>query len=241
MRQNASSLADGSVQAGYRPAGAGRFAGSVLALFGKDIRCEMRSRHAVTAMLLFALTSTVAVAAAIGRNGVAPNVGAGLLWVVVYFTAMSGLSRSFVREDEMRTAAVLKLMMAPNAVYLGKLAFNLALLLGVELFVLPVLIGLTNCRVGNWTGLIAIVVVGSAGLSAAGTLAAAMVARAAVKGALYAVVCFPLLAPVLFAAVSGSEIAMEGMMPGSDLKLLAYYFGTVVTASMLLFRFIWED
>jgi heme exporter protein B len=192
-------------------------------------------------MLLFALTSTVAVAATIGRNGLSADVAAGLLWIVIYFSAMSGLSRSFVREEEIGTATVLKLSLAPNAVYLGKLVFNLALLMAIEIVVVPVLIGLGNCRVGNWSGLVSVVILGSIGLSSAGTLAAAMVAKASVKGALYAVVCFPLLAPVLFAAVNGSQIAMDGGAPLSDLKLLAYYCGTVITASLLLFRYVWED
>lgn len=237
MRQSASSLAEPVQMTDRTPA----LATSVLALLGKDVRCELRSRHAITAMLLFALTSTVAVAATIGRNGFSPDVSAGLLWIVIYFSAMSGLSRSFVREEEIGTASILKLSLAPNAVYLGKLAFNLALLLAVEAVVVPVLIGLGNCRVGNWTGLVFVIILGSIGLSAAATLAAAMVARATVKGALYAVVCFPLLAPVLFAAVHGSQVAMDGGTPQSDMKLLAYYCGTVITASLLLFRFVWED
>ncbi len=241
MRQTASSLAEPRSR-GERPQpGGGRFAASVLALLGKDVRCELRSRHAVTAMLLFALTSTVAVAATIGRNGLRPDVAAGLLWIVIYFAAMTGLSRSFVREEEGGTVDTLKLALPPNAAYLGKLAFNLALLLAIEIAVVPVFIGLTNCRVGNWPGLIGILVLGSLGLSAAGTLAAAMVAKAAVKGALYAVICFPLLAPVLFAAASGGQAAMAGAPPYSDLRLLFYYSGTVLTASLLLFRYVWED
>jgi heme exporter protein B len=237
LRQTASSLAEPVTMADATPA----FAKSVLALLGKDVRCELRSRHAVTAMLLFALTSTVAVAATIGRTGLEPDVAAGLLWIVIYFSAMSGLSRSFVREEEGGTSPLLKLALSPNAVYLGKLAFNLGLLLAIEIVVVPVFVGLTNCRIGNWPGLIGILVLGSLGLSAAGTLAAAMVARATVKGALYAVICFPLLAPVLFAAVSGSQAAIGGTIPGSNMRLLLYYFGTVITASLLLFRFVWED
>lgn len=241
MRQSASSLAERSSSSGASGTGARRFVEAIAALIGKDVRCELRSRHAVTAMLLFAVTSTVAVAATIGRNGLSADTAAGLLWIVIYFSAMSGLSRSFVREEEGGSAALLKLSMPPNAVYVGKLVFNLALLAAIEIVVVPMLVGLTNCRVGNWSGLIGVLILGSIGLSAAGTLAAGMVARATVKGALYAVVCFPLLAPVLFVGVSGAQMALAGAMPWADLRLLFYYCGTVITASMLLFRFIWED
>lgn len=235
MRESGSSLVETTSTTG-------KFARSVLALLDKDVRCELRSRQALTAMLLFALTSTVAVAATLGRSGLEPEFAAGLLWIVIYFSAMSGLSRSFVREQEGGTASLLKLAQSPNSVYLGKFIFNLGLLLAIEIIVVPVFFGLTNCRVGNWWGLIAILVLGSISLSAAGTLSAAMVARAAVKGALYAVISFPLLVPVLFAGVHGAETALQGKSAlGADARLLFYYCGTVITASLLLFRYVWED
>lgn len=221
---------------------ASRFMRSIWALAAKDVRCELRSRQAITAMLLFALTSVVAVSATVGRCGLNPDVAAGLLWLVIYFSAMSGLSRSLVREEELQTASLLKLTLSPNAVYLGKLTYNFAVLLAVEIVVVPLLFLLGNCSVGNWPGLIVILVFGTVALSAAGTIAAAMVARATVKGALYAVLTFPLLAPVLFAAVHGSEATIAGAAaPPGDIRLLAYYCGTVITGSLLLFRFVWED
>lgn len=212
-----------------------------LAVFAKDLRCEARSRHAITSVLLFALVSAFAVAATLGPCGLKPEVAAGLLWIVIYFSAMSGLSRAFVREEEGKTAALLKLAAPPNAVFLGKLAFNLVLLVAMEVLVTPIILGLTS-GVRDWPGLIAILGLGSLALSAGGTMAAAMVARATVKGALYAVISFPLLAPVLFAAVHGTDLALSGSgSPASDIRLLFYYSASVIIASLILFRFVWED
>jgi len=214
---------------------------SVLAIAAKDIRCELRTRHAVGSILLFAVTSTVAVSFALGAWGSRAEIAASLLWVVIYFSAMTGLSRSFVREEESQTAPALKLAACPNAVYLGKLLFNIAILLAVELVTVPVFVLLTGCAVRSWGTLVAVLIVGSLGLSIGATTAAAMVAKALSKGALYAVISFPLLLPVLAVAIHGTTAAMAGEAAASDIRLLVYYCGAVITASLMLFRFIWED
>ncbi|MCE5198934.1 MAG: heme exporter protein CcmB [Armatimonadota bacterium] len=213
----------------------------VLAVLGKDITCELRARHALGAILLFAVTSTIAVSFTLSGWGSKSEVASALLWIVLYFSAMSGLGRSFVHEEEMRTAALLKFSTRPNSVYLGKLAFNWMLLLCVQIVTVPLFVMLMGCRVDHWGAFIALLLVGSFALSAGATMAAAMVARASVKGALFAVISFPLLVPVLASAIHGTGLAMSGHSAASDIRLLTYYSGTVITASLMLFKFIWED
>lgn len=213
------------------------------AVFLKDIRCELRSKSAIGAVLLFAVTSTIAVSFAL-KGETDSRVGAVLLWLVIYFSAMSGLSRSFVREVEGYTAASLKLACGPNSVFLGKLAFNLLTVLALDLVAVPLYMLLAVKSIEYWSLFIGMVVLGSVGMSVGATSAAAMVARASTKGALYAVISFPLLLPVLAVAMHGTSIAIGGgdlVAAASDVRLLAYYFGLVFTASMMLFRFIWED
>lgn len=215
---------------------------SVCAVIRKDIQCELRTRHAVTAVLLFAVTSTVAVSFTLGAWGSKGAVASALLWLVIYFSAMSGLSRSFVREVETQTAPTLKLVARPNSVYLGKLLFNFALLLAVETIAVPLFVTFMNCRVDSWGTFTAVLALGSLALSAGSTMTAAMVSRAAVKGALFAVVSFPLLIPVLAVAIHGTGAAMGSTASAaSDIRMLIYYSGAVITASLMLFKFVWED
>lgn len=217
---------------------------AALAILVKDARCELRAKSALGAVLLFAVTSTVAVSFTLGVTGASGAVSAVLLWLVIYFSAMSGLSRTFVREEEGQTSVILRLAARPNSVYLGKLAFNLLVLLALELVAVPLFVVLMRCEVQQWGLFIALLLVGSLGLSVGATSAAAMVAKASAKGALFAVISFPLLIPALAAAIHGTSIALGGASTGSaasDLRLLAYYFGLVLTASLMLFRYIWEE
>ncbi|MCE5315641.1 MAG: heme exporter protein CcmB [Armatimonadota bacterium] len=217
------------------------YARSAWGVLRKDLTCELRARHALSAVLLFAVTSTVAVSITANAWGGDAAVSSALLWLVIYFSAMSGLSRAFVHEEESCTSATLKLVARPNAVYLGKTIFIWLLLTAMETVTVPLFVLLMGCKVANWGALVGILLLGGLGLSLGAAMAAAMVARATVKGTLFAVICFPLLMPALVSAVHGSSMAIGGGSAASDLRLLAYYCATVFIASLILFRFIWED
>lgn len=214
---------------------------AAIAVLFKDARCEFRSRQSISAALLFAVTSTVAVSFTLGALGADNRVAATLLWVVIYFSAMAGLGRSFTHEEETGTACLLRLSVAAESVYLGKLAFNFLTLVCVEVVAAPVFVVLTGCEVARMGVFVALLAVGSLALSAGATTAAAMVSRAAGKGALLAAISFPLLAPALGVAIAGTNAALQGASAATDIRLLVYYCGIVITASIMLFRFVWEE
>jgi len=214
------------------------------AVLAKDARCEVRSKQAITAVLLFAVTSTIAVSFTLGAIGSDTAVAAALLWVVIYFSAMAGLGRSFAHEEETHTAGLLRLAVPAESVYIGKLAFNFLTLVAVEIVAVPMFVLLTGCHIGRAGVFIGLLGLGSLALSAGATTAAAMVSRAAGKGALFAGVSFPLLAPALAVAIAGTSAAL-GPPPhasaASDVRLLVYYCGVVIVASLMLFRYVWEE
>lgn len=216
------------------------------AVFYKDILSEFRTKYAVNAVVLFAVTTLTAVSFSIGGAGAnaSPSVLSALLWIILYFSAMSGLSRVFVKEEESKTASTLRLSAPPNAVYTGKLAFNLALLGGLEIIIVPMYVVMMNVAVKQWALFLLMVLVGSIGLAAASTVIAAIVARANAKGALFAVLSFPILLPLLFAAMHGTRVSFETAELASgigDLKILIAYAGVMITASLMLFKFVWEE
>lgn len=221
------------------------WASRAAAVYHKDIVSEFRGRYAINAIGLFAVTTLVAVSIAVGGFGVRDaKLLAALLWIILFFSAMSGLARAFVREEEGRTAAALRLSAEPTAIYLGKLFFNLSLLLAIEVLVIPLFIVLLNAKIGNWALFAPVLVIGSIGLSAASTIVAAIVSKANAKGALFAVLSFPILAPLIVTAVSGSSAALKGDSLASGLpylRILVSYAGVMITASIMLFEFIWED
>ena len=144
---------------------------AALAVFAKDLKAEWRTRIAVSALLLFAFAVLVLVGSAVGPAQISkedrPVVHSVLLWIVIFFSAMTGLSRVFVHEEESGTAAALRLSAPSASVYLGKLLSNLALLALVLLFVVPLFLALMSFSIACWTLFLLVLLLGSLGLGAA--------------------------------------------------------------------------
>jgi heme exporter protein B len=216
------------------------------AVFRKDVRAELRTRYALNAVALFAASTVVALSLGLGplpRSPELPLIHAALLWVAILFAAFTGLARAFVQEEEARTAAALRLAAPPIAVYLGKLLFNLLLLLFLDVLTALLFAVLLRVEVGSLGMFAALLLAGSLGLVAATTLIAAIIARASVKGALFAVLSFPLLAPLLVVAIKGTALALEGA--GWDrglapIQVLLAYTLALFVASLFLFGSVWE-
>ena len=215
-----------------------------LAMYVKDLRLELRTRYAINAILMFGVTTLAVVSFSLGQSGLPPDLLAALFWIVVFFSAVSGLAHSFIREEEAQTALALKLAADPTTVYVGKLMFNLSLLTLMTVIITPIFFIFTDAPTTNvWTFLL-IVVFGVLGLCGATTLVAAIVAKAAVKGALFAVISFPLLIILLMVLVGASEKILAGQGLGDILQetqVLVAYPIIMVTASLMLFKFVWQE
>jgi heme exporter protein B len=165
--------------------------------------------------------------------------------VVIFFGAMSGLSRTFVMEEERGTSMTLQLLAPPSAVYFGKLLFNVVLVVGLNLFTVLLYLGLVNGFVVRGPALFLLVMVlGSLGFAAAATVIAAIIARANTKGTLYPVLSFPILLPLLVTVIDGTRLASEGASPGEAggvFQFLISYIVVLTTLSYLLFEYIWKD
>jgi heme exporter protein B len=217
------------------------------AVFVREVRSEMRSRQALNAVALFAVCSIVAVSIGLGplnRSAELPLIHAALLWIVLLFAAFTALARVFVVEEEQRTAAALRLAAPAHAVYLGKLLFNVVLLVALTLLVAVLAIVLLRMQVKAPAAFAVMLAAGSLGLVTGTTLIASIIARASSRSTLFAVLSFPLLIPLLVTAVRGTALALAGA--GWDRCLapiqtmLAYAVAMFVT-SLFLFATVWED
>jgi heme exporter protein B len=221
--------------------------GCAWAVFRKDVQIELRTRYALGAVLLFAVTTLIAVSGALSAAVVKSDVKAALLWIVLLFAALSGLARAFVREEEAATAPALRLAAPATAVYAGKWLFNTALTFAVELVGVPLFLVFLPPQTVNFALLIGVLLLGGLGLAGASTFVAALIAQASSgKSALFFIVAFPVLMPLLFIAVQATVGAFSAVHAYTDrgfhdLGLLATYAVVMTTASFMLFGIIWND
>jgi heme exporter protein B len=215
-----------------------------IAVLEKDVQLELRSRYALNTLLLFAVSSLLIVAFAIGGAPLSPELRAVVLWIIILFSGIAGLAHAFVSEEERGTTLLLQLNALPSAVYTGKLLFNLALSLlmnAVVAVAFSLVLGLGEAALDTF---IVILFLGAVGLSGATTLISAIIARTPNKGPLFAVLSFPILVPLLLSVISGTTKALEGTAltgVSSEFATLVGYAGVVITASVLLFDYLWRD
>lgn len=212
------------------------------AVFAKDVTTELRARYALSATAVFALASLAVVSYAVGPFGGRAELLAAFLWTVLLYAATAGLAQGFVREAERHTWLTLRLVASPGAILLGKGAVNLVLLLATEALVVPVFLALFGVEFRSLPGFLGVLLLASVGLSAAITLVAALLAQARAHGALVAALAFPLVVPVLMAAVAGTRRAFvePGVAP-MELRVLAAYAGVVIGIGVLLAEHVLED
>jgi heme exporter protein B len=216
-------------------------AAAVWAILRKECRSEWRTRYGLNAALLFSVTTLTAVSFAVGRLAGRTDLLAALLWVVLLFAALASLSHAFVREVEGRTLTLLRLVASPSAIAVGKLLFNLLFLVVLELVTVPLFLVLMGGPPPRWGPFLGLLALGSVALAAASTLVSAVISQTRGRGALFAGVSFPLLLPMLAAAVSGTRAQWEGGTIAAEARLLAAYAAAVLGASLLLYDHLWED
>lgn len=216
------------------------------AVFANDARLELRTRVALGALGMFVAASLMLVRLSLGRGAPSVPVTAAFLWIVVVFAAAVGLGRAFVAEEERGTSLLLQLHLRPSQVYAGKLLFNVALMLVLNALAVVGFRVLVPSPLGAPGVLWAAVALGAVALAAATTLLSALIARARAAGPLLPVLAFPVIVPILIPGVALVELAAgtpEGVWTEArgDLVLLAAYAGLLVSASFLLFEYVWRD
>ncbi|MCK9279758.1 MAG: heme exporter protein CcmB [Melioribacteraceae bacterium] len=216
-----------------------------LALFNKDWQSELRTRYAINALAMFILVTISVILFSIGSEKITPYLTGGLLWVVIFFSAMSGLSRAFVSEEERGTTMTLQLVASPSTIFSGKLTFNLLLvfLMNIAITILFILL-FESFTVQNYSLFLISFFFGNIGIAISSTIIAAIISKASSKGTLYPVLSFPILLPLILTLLELTKFAMDGDSVEKafvEIAVLISYDVIMGTASYLLFDFIWKD
>jgi len=218
---------------------------SIFAIIVKDLQSELRTRYALNALLMFVLTTVSIILFALRGDQPSSTVLAGMFWVVVFFSAMSGLSRAFVSEEERGTALTLQLVAVSSSVYFGKLLFNVLLTLSLVFGVTIVYtIAFPGFTIQSPDIFLTTVILGSLGLASAATIIAAIIAKANSRGTLYPVLSFPILIVLLMSVMNATAKALDGEQfvdAAVDFLVLISYVMVITAGSYLLFDYVWKD
>ena len=225
----------------------GRALRLALAIAGKDLRAELRSRTAFLSAAVFAALVLVIVnfardPTALPALALAPSA----LWITFAFGAVVALNRAFAVERE--HAALDGLLLAPvprEALYLGKLLANLAFVGTVEAVALPLFVLFFDVPLGHALGgLLMVTALATVGFVAVGTIFSAMAVRTRFAELLLPVLLLPFMVPPIIGAAGLTSRLLDGR-PWSEmhgmLRLLVLYDIVFVTLSTLLFPAVMDE
>ncbi len=217
----------------------------IYAVFIKEIKSEFRTRYAISAVLLFILTTVTMIVFATAGEEITSDMAGGILWVIMFFGAMTGLSKSFVSEEERGTGFLLQISANPLSVYFGKLLFNIVLCLSLNLFsVFLFFIFNNSVEIVKVYEFILVIILGSIGLAGATTIISALIAKANTKNALFPVLSFPVILPLIVLGINITKYTFDsGIVTklAGDFQMITAYCGIMITASFFLFELVWRD
>ena len=215
------------------------------AIIWKDLAAELRSRELISAMLVFALLVILIFNFALELDPkTRSSVTSGVLWVTFAFAGTLGLNRSMAMEKD--RGCLDGLLLTPidrSAIYFGKAIGNLIFMILMAVIVLPIYSVLYSTNLFQ-PGLILVILLGSIGYIAVGTLLASMAVQTRTRDILLPILLFPLAVPILIAAVKASagfleSIPWEEIVPW--LNLLVVYDIIFIAIAFMVFDYIVEE
>jgi heme exporter protein CcmB len=209
----------------------------------KDLMVEARSKEILFTTLFFAASCVLVFAFGLVREGRPHHdVAAAILWIAIAFAGTLALGRAFERERQNETLRALFLAPVDRpAIYVGKLAGILSLMLAVETILVPLVSLMFQARLlGRPFLMVPLLVAGSVGFAAVGTLFAAMLVRARSRDVLLPVLLYPITVPVIIAGVRGTAALLQPeadiAMARAWLMMLTFFDVVFITLSLWTFE-----
>jgi heme exporter protein B len=194
----------------------------------KDLTIEIRSREIVSTTVFFALSCVLVFAFALVKDGrTVVDAAAGILWIAIAFSGTLALGRTFERERYTDTLRALMLAPADRpAIYVGKLLAIVSMIFATEALLVPLVALLFQAGLFAAPMLLGgILITGTLGFAAVGTLFAAMLVRARSRDVMLPVLLYPITIPVIIGGARGTA-ALLGDPP--DVAMAQFWIGLLL-------------
>lgn len=180
----------------------------------KDLYSELKTKQILVTQIIFAGLVIVVFSFAFDpANNTTKAVIPGIIWVIIVFSGILGLNRSFISEQ--RNDTMQGLLVAPMeaaSIYLGKFLANFAMILVVEIVSVPFLFLLFDFKfLGSFPYFLLVIFLGSFGFIAIGTFLAALAANSKSSEMLLPLLLFPITTPILIGVVQSTKIILTNM------------------------------
>ncbi|UTA69162.1 MULTISPECIES: heme exporter protein CcmB [Emticicia] len=217
----------------------------IKALIEKEIRLEWRQKYALNGMLLY-IISTIFVcymSFKLKVDEIEPITWNTLLWIILLFSAVNSITKSFTQEGAGRQLYYYTLA-SPQSIILSKIIYNTMLMLVLSLLGFLIYLVMMGNPVMNLPMYLVCLVLGAIGFATTLTMVAGIASKAENTSTLMAILSFPIILPMLMMVIKLSKSAMDGLgweTSYDEIAILLAIDAIVLSISYLLFPYLWRS
>ena len=211
----------------------------------KEFLLEWRQRYALNGMLLYIVGAVFVCYLSFNarRGQLTPIVWNTLFWIILLFTAINAIAKSFVQERAGRQLYYYTLT-SPQLIILSKILYNTVLMLVLALLGFSVYAFVLGNPVKDVPLYVLTLILGAVGFAASLTLVSGIASKAENPATLMAVLSFPIILPLLLMVLKISKNALDGLdrsVSWNEIGTVLAIDAIVITLSWLLFPFLWRS
>lgn len=216
----------------------------IIGLIKKDISLEWRNRYAINGILLYTAASIFIcyLSFQLG-SAVGPIVWNALFWIILLFTAMNAIAKSFFQESEGRNFYYYHIS-SPQSLIISKICYNSLLMLILGFLGYAFFSLILGNPVQDRPLYFVIIILSSLGFASSLTMVSGIASKAGNNAVLMAILSFPVVIPMLLMIIKASKNAVDGLDRASSLDeilILAAINVIIITLSFLLFPYLWRS
>ncbi|HYV95699.1 MAG TPA: heme exporter protein CcmB [Chitinophagales bacterium] len=213
----------------------------IKALFLKELKLEWRQRYGFSGILLY-LAATVFLIY-ISLIEMKPELWMTMFWIIMLFTAVSAVAKSFIQESRGRFLYYYTIA-SPRAVILSKLFYNASMMIVIGTIGLLIYSLMNESPVEQGGYFFLVVILGCSSFAFSFTMMSAIAAKANQNVALMAILSLPFILPILLLLIKLSQFALLKHIehfPVQDLLLLLLLNIIMIALAIVLFPYLWRE
>lgn len=217
----------------------------IKSLLWKDFILEWRHKYAINGILLYTFSTIFICYLSFNvlKGGMNPFAWNALYWIIMLFSAVSAIAKSFVQENEARQLYYFHLV-SPEGIIISKIIYNISFL-SVLSFIGYLAFGLIlGNPVQDQLVFICAIFLANAGFAITLTLMSAIASKTNNNGMLMPVLSFPVVIPVLLMVIKISKNAIDGLARSESLDEIITLLAVdaiVGALAFILFPYLWRN
>jgi heme exporter protein B len=214
-------------------------------LIKKEILLEWRNKYALNGIVLY-LSSTIFICYMsfnIKAGLIEPATWNALFWIIILFSAVNAVAKSFIQERYGRFIYYY-ILASPQAIILSKIIYNSLLLIIMSTIGFIFYSIVLGNPVEDVPLFLLVLFLASTGFSASLTMISGIASKAANSNTLMVILGFPIIIPLLLMVIRLSTNSIEGVefdTSFNDLLTLIAINIIAATVAWLLFPFLWKS